>query len=105
MLISNKHYLKLSRITNKMAKRQMRFECHCKFKTFNCISYFAIIVDEMDKIITFIISKKALLKIHPPGNKVCSWTMGVKNIEKYYKNNNIMIFEMHYNIYRWRSQV
>lgn len=70
-------------------------------KAFNCVPYFAIVVDEKDKIYSFILSMKHLLKLFPKGDRVCAWKMIEKYIEKYQKDKNIMIFEFNYKIRNW----
>jgi len=72
-------------------------------KSFNCIPYFAIVVDEECKIRVFLLSMEELLKIHPPRNRVSAWTMGKKRIKEYYSNPNIKIFEFSYKTHRWWS--
>ena len=68
---------------------------------FNCVPYFAIVVDEKDKIYAFILSMEHLLKLFPKGNRVCAWKMTRKHIEKYYQDNEIMIFEFNYKTHSW----
>ncbi len=70
-------------------------------KAFNCIPYFAIVVDEGDKIYTFILSMEELLRIFPKGKSVCAWKMTKKHIEKYYDNPHIKIFEFNYKTRSW----
>jgi len=70
-------------------------------ETFGCIPYFAIVVDEKEKIYTFIISEKELLKLRPPGKTTWAWAMGEKSLKKYYANDNIKIFEFNYRIHNW----
>ena len=68
---------------------------------FGCVPYFAIVVDETDKIVVFILSMKELLKIHPAKNRVSAWTMGKKRIQEYYDNPQIKIFEFKHKTSRW----
>jgi Holliday junction resolvase-like predicted endonuclease len=70
-------------------------------ETFNCIPYFAIVVDERDKIVVFVLSMKELLRIHPAKNRVSAWTMGKNRIREYYNNPKIIIFELKHRILRW----
>lgn len=70
-------------------------------KAFNCVPYFAIVVDERDKIYAFILSMKHLLKLFPKGNRVCAWKMTEKHIAKYYKDSKIMEFEFDYQTKNW----
>jgi len=70
-------------------------------KAFDCIPYFAIVVDEESKIKVFLLSMDELLKIHPSRNRVSAWTMGKKKIEEYYANPHIKVFEFSYKTHRW----
>lgn len=68
---------------------------------FNCIPYFAIVVDEEDKIYCFILSLKKLLKLFPVGQTTCAWKMTKGHIENYYKDPEIKIFEFSYKTHSW----
>ncbi len=68
---------------------------------FGCIPYFAIVVDERNKIVVFLLSMKELLKLHPARNRVSAWTMGKKKVEEYYQNPNIKIFEFEHKTHSW----
>jgi len=70
-------------------------------EAFGCKPYFAMVVDESDKIYVFILSMKKLLSLFPKGNKVCAWKMNKKHIEEYYKDSEIRIVEFDYKIYSW----
>jgi Holliday junction resolvase-like predicted endonuclease len=70
-------------------------------KTFGCIPYFAIVVDEKERIYVFILSKNELLRLHPLGKTTCAWTMGEKRMKEYYHNDKIKIFEFNYKIHNW----
>ncbi len=45
---------------------------------FNCTPYFAVVVDEKDKIYAFILPMDHLLKIFPKGNRICAWKITKK---------------------------
>lgn len=68
---------------------------------FNCIPYFAIVSDEKDKIYVFILSMKHLLELFPKREKICSWKMTYKHIEKYLKDKEIIVFEFNYKNHNW----
>lgn len=68
---------------------------------FNCTPYFAIVVDEKNKIYAFIMTMEHLLKLFPKGNRVCAWKMTKKHLDKYYQDKNIIIFEFDYKIHNW----
>ena len=70
-------------------------------ETFNCIPYFAIMVDEKSKIYIFILSEEELLKMHPVGKRVISWKMTPRHIERYKDNKNIKIIELQYGALNW----
>ncbi len=70
-------------------------------KSFNCVPYFALVVDEADKIYCFILSMEKLLKMSPKGKRVCAWKMGKKHIQNYYKDSEIKIFEFNYKTHSW----
>jgi Holliday junction resolvase-like predicted endonuclease len=70
-------------------------------EAFNCVPYFAIVVDEKDKIYAFVLSMKHLLKLFPKGDQVCAWKMNEKHVEEYYKDPKIIIFEFDYKTHNW----
>jgi len=70
-------------------------------KAFNCVPYFAIVVDEKDKIYAFITSMKHLLELFPKGKRTCEWKMGRKYVQNYYNDPKIMIFEFNYRTHNW----
>ncbi len=61
-------------------------------KAFNCIPYFAIVVDEADSIAAFILSQAHLVKICPPGKEVLSWKMTKPCVSKYEADPEIKTF-------------
>ncbi|MFA5134449.1 MAG: hypothetical protein WC505_01520 [Patescibacteria group bacterium] len=70
-------------------------------KAFNCVPYFAIVVDEKDRIYSFIVSMGHLLKLFPEGNRVCAWKMTEKHIARYKQDSEIMFFEFDYKTLNW----
>lgn len=70
-------------------------------RAFNCIPYFAIVVDEKDKIYCFILSMKKLLRMFPKGKTMVAWKMGESYLKKYYKYSEIKIFEFTHKTHRW----
>ena len=70
-------------------------------KAFNCVPYFAIVSDEKNKVYVFIISMKHLLELFPKREKICSWKMTDKYVEKYLKDKEIISFEFNYNNHNW----
>lgn len=70
-------------------------------KAFNCVPYFAIVSDEKDKIYVFILSMEHLLKLFPKREKICSWKMTYKYIEKYAQDKEIISFEFNYKNHNW----
>ena len=61
-------------------------------KSFNCVPYFAIVVDEAESITAFILSKAHLIDISPPGKEVVSWKMRKTNISQYEMDPHIKTF-------------
>ena len=70
-------------------------------KAFGCVPYFALVIDEGNKIYAFIISMEHLLKIHPLTKTSCGWKMTSKWIEKYRNDSNIKMFEFKYETSSW----
>ncbi len=68
----------------------VKLEYACK--SFNCVPYFAIVVDEAESITAFILSKAHLIDISPPGKEVVSWKMRKTNISQYEADPLIKIF-------------
>jgi hypothetical protein len=64
-------------------------------RAFGCIPYFAIVVDAGEIIRGFVLSMEHLLKISPPTNQATYWKMSPKQLEKYQKDSEIIIFEFH----------
>ncbi len=69
--------------------------------SFGCNPYFAIVVDELDKIFVFIISLDELLKLFPTGKRVCAWKMTPHYLEIYRKNPEIKIFDFTTETQNW----
>lgn len=70
-------------------------------KSFNCVPYFAIVVDESNKIYCFILSMNKLLKMFQKGKRVYPWKMTKKHIENYYKDPDIKVIEFDYKAQTW----
>jgi Holliday junction resolvase-like predicted endonuclease len=70
-------------------------------KAFNCTPYFAIVVDEGDKIYAFILPVSEFLQVSPKGQTSCGWKMTPKHIEQYRHNSKIVMFEFSHNTHRW----
>lgn len=76
-----------------------RIENACK--AFNCVPYIAIVVDEANKITTFLLTVEKLLKLYPKRETTCAWKMTKKHIQEYYEDNEITIFEFNHKTHRW----
>ena len=76
-----------------------KIEKACEY--FDCIPYFAIVVDEKDKIYVFVLSEEHLLQIFPKGKASCSWKMRDEYIQRYYADPEIKIFEFNYKTHSW----
>ncbi len=70
-------------------------------EAFGCRPYFAIVVDESDSILIFILSMSHLLKIFPAGMRVSGWKMTKSYIEKYKKDPEIMMVSFKHETLRW----
>lgn len=68
---------------------------------FDCVPYFAIIVDAADCIRVFITSMKHLIELHPPAATSVGWKMTKQHLNRYYDDPEIMIFELHTTTLRW----
>jgi hypothetical protein len=62
-------------------------------RTFGCQPYFAVVVDEGNTILAFIISVAHLLTIMPPGKRYISWNMSEARLQKYKSDPEIKWFE------------
>ncbi len=70
-------------------------------QAFNCVPYFAILVDEENKLKIYIITKSYLLQLFPPGNRVSGWKMSKKWIARYKNDKRIIKLEFDYHINNW----
>lgn len=68
---------------------------------FGCVPYFALVIDEVDKIYCFILSMEKLLKMFPKGEILVAWKMNKKHLEDYYKDSEIKIVELKHHIHSW----
>ena len=70
-------------------------------EAFNCIPYFAIVIDANETISVFILSQKKLLELYPMGKSICTWKMGDKYLEKYKLDKEIIIFQFKHKTINW----
>ena len=70
-------------------------------RTFKCNPYFAIVADEANTIVIYILSAATLVKLHKPGKAVVSWKMGDESKQRYLKHKDIMIVKMTTDNVRW----
>jgi hypothetical protein len=70
-------------------------------RAFNCIPYFAFVVDLKNKMRVFIISKRHLLKLFPKGKSVISWKMSEYWLAFYDQDEKIIKIDFDYNILTW----
>lgn len=73
-------------------------------RAFECVPYFAFIVDSEDLIRVFILSMKHLLELFPPTSTSVGWKMTPNHIERYYSDPEIIVFELNANTVRWWKQ-
>jgi hypothetical protein len=69
-------------------------------EAFNCVPYFAIVVDQDDEIFIFILSMEKLRTMFSSG-KTVSWKMTKKWIDKYTADPEIRVVQFKYNTLRW----
>ena len=70
-------------------------------EAFNCVPYFAIVVDQDDEIFIFILSMEKLRTMFPPGKAASAWKMTKKWIDKYTADPEIRVVQFKYNTLRW----
>jgi len=70
-------------------------------KAFNCVPYFAIVVDQNDEIFIFILSMEKLLTMFPLGKAVSGWKMTKKWIDRYIADPEIQIIRFEHKTLRW----
>jgi len=70
-------------------------------EAFNCVPYFAIVVDQGDEIFIFILSMEKLRTMFPPGEAVSAWKMTKTWIDKYTADPEIQVVQFKYNTLRW----
>ncbi len=76
-----------------------KVEAACK--AFGCEPYFAVVVDEENKIYGFLTTMKHLLKLFPKQKEVVGWKMGKKWLGCYRTDPEIKMFEFEYKTLRW----
>jgi Holliday junction resolvase-like predicted endonuclease len=74
-------------------------------QAFDCVPYFAIVVDAGETIYVFILAMSELRKASREGLKVYAWKMRPRDIEQYRKNPKIITFEFTHRTHRWFSKV
>jgi len=70
-------------------------------ESFGCIPYFAIVIDEGNKVYCFVLSLEKLLRMFPRGKVTLNWKMGKEYLNRYYKDPEIKIFEFTHKTPRW----
>ena len=76
-----------------------KLESACK--VFNCIPYFAFILDASNTFSIFILKKEKLLKMFPMGKVNSAWKMGANKINEYKSDKDIIIIEFKYETVNW----
>jgi Holliday junction resolvase-like predicted endonuclease len=75
--------------------------CHA----FNCVPYFAIVIDAGSKVRIFILAMSEMLKARRARRKSYAWNMKPKDIEQHSKNPKIVVFvEFTHTTHRWFSK-
>ncbi len=70
-------------------------------KAFECIPYFAIVVDQGDMIYGFITPMKHFLKLHPQSKRYSCWRMTEQWIQKYRNDKKVKMFEFNHKTLSW----
>lgn len=70
-------------------------------QAFDCVPYFAIVVDAADTIACFMTSMEHLVELHPPGKRTSSWAMSAAWLERYAGDAQVMRFEFKTQTTRW----
>ncbi len=68
---------------------------------FNCKPYFAIVVDQIEKIRAFILPMDEMINLYPKGRRSYQWRMAPKYIETYKQNPEIVYVEFDYATHSW----
>jgi len=80
---------------------KMRVACDA----FDCVPFFAIVVDAASTICGFILSMEHLLKLHPLGKTSSSWSMRPGWLKRYENDREIMRFVFTTKTTRWWNGV
>ena len=70
-------------------------------EAFNCVPYFAVVIDSDDKIRMYILKKEKLLFYAPKGKTVASWKMSQKHLDKYELDSEIIKVEFNHETKKW----
>ena len=68
---------------------------------FDCNPYFAIVVDQADEIIVFLLSKDHLLQLYPLGKTGVAWKMTSRAVEGYLEDSDIKIVRFQHTTEAW----
>ena len=70
-------------------------------RAFNCVPYFAIVIDGANAITVFILSKAHLVKLYPPGKVVMAWKMSKAYLDRYDADPEIKSFRFTTKTSKW----
>ncbi len=70
-------------------------------KAFNCVPYFALVIDEEATIKVFILSKERLLQYFEKKERAVGWKMSKSWIEKYESDRQIIKINFDYQTRDW----
>jgi Holliday junction resolvase-like predicted endonuclease len=74
-------------------------------EAFNCMPYFAIVVDQDAEILLFILSMEKLLAMFPPGTRASAWKMSPQWINRYLADPEIRHVRFRYETLQWWEPV
>ncbi len=70
-------------------------------KSFACIPYFAIVVDQGNEVFCFITKMEHLLELFPKKKTSSGWKMNKKWLKRYAKDKDIIYFKFQYQTFNW----
>ncbi len=70
-------------------------------EAFNCVPYYAIVIDAGNITRVFLMRMEHLLKLFPASASASGWKMSKKHIAQYYADPEIKIFEMEAKVANW----
>ncbi len=76
-------------------------KAHAACDAFGCIPYFALVIDQGNKIYAFITSMSHLLELHPMAQTSSGWKMTKKWLQTYRDDPEVKMFEFEHETSSW----